>query len=222
MNFCVSEEIIPANPVKAVKKPKLRLIRPNYSPTEDQLTKILNQLYPGARRFFLALVNSGCRLGEIQRANVGDVDWDAGTLRVIRKGGNLDFVPLESSVLRAVIKEELESRANPGPNDPLFVNQHGKRYLRITKSLTTACRIAKVPHCTHHSLRHAYANLLRKRRHDIVTISKLLGHANPAITLKVYSHWHDEEVRKAAATVAIGPELDQGAKIVEFKRRKRL
>jgi hypothetical protein len=39
---------------------------------------------------------------------------------------------------------------------------------------------------------------------------------------KVYSHWHDEEVRKAAATVAIGPELDQGAKIVQFKRRKRL
>ena len=30
---------------------------------------------------------TGCRLGEIQKANIGDVNFDRGTLRVIRKGG---------------------------------------------------------------------------------------------------------------------------------------
>jgi len=50
---------------------------------------------------------------------------------------------------------------------------------------------------------------------DVLLTSALLSSIvkTRAALQKVYSHWHDEEVRKAAATVAIGPELDQGAKI---------
>ena len=39
-----------------------------------------------------------------------------------------------------------------------------------------------------HSLRHTYASYLIFQGIDIVTISKLLGHESPDITLKVYSH----------------------------------
>lgn len=39
-----------------------------------------------------------------------------------------------------------------------------------------------------HSLRHTYASYLILKGIDIVTISKLLGHESPDITLKVYSH----------------------------------
>jgi hypothetical protein len=39
-----------------------------------------------------------------------------------------------------------------------------------------------------HSLRHTYASYLIFKGIDIVTISKLLGHESPDITLKVYSH----------------------------------
>ena len=39
-----------------------------------------------------------------------------------------------------------------------------------------------------HSLRHTYASYLILKGVDIVTISKLLGHESPDITLKVYSH----------------------------------
>lgn len=39
-----------------------------------------------------------------------------------------------------------------------------------------------------HSLRHTYASYLILKRIDIITISKLLGHESPDITLKVYSH----------------------------------
>ena len=39
-----------------------------------------------------------------------------------------------------------------------------------------------------HSLRHTYASYLIFKGIDIVTISKLLGHESPDITLRVYSH----------------------------------
>src|ERR1041385_5648592 len=58
-NFHLQEETVTYNPVLAVKKPKLRIIRPHYTPSESQLFKILEHLFDGARRFFLAFVNTG-------------------------------------------------------------------------------------------------------------------------------------------------------------------
>jgi integrase len=39
-----------------------------------------------------------------------------------------------------------------------------------------------------HDLRHTFASLLIAAGEDIVRVSRLLGHASPTITLKVYSH----------------------------------
>src|SRR5215471_17122371 len=51
-NFHLQEETITYNPVLAVKKPKIRVIRPHYAPTETELFKILDHLFKGAKRFF--------------------------------------------------------------------------------------------------------------------------------------------------------------------------
>ena len=75
--------------------------------------------------------------------------------------------------------------------------------LKMRKALKTACKKAKVPHCTHHSLRHAYATIMHEKGKDIGTISKLLGHANPTVTQNIYVHWRDEEVHQAALDMEI-------------------
>jgi integrase len=77
----------------------------------------------------------------------------------------------------------------------------------MRKALNTACEAAKVPHCTHHSLRHAYATILHEKGKDIGTISKLLGHANPTITQNIYIHWRDEEINQAAMDVEVGGKM---------------
>jgi len=51
-NFALQEEIVTYNPVLAVKKPKIRLVRPHYTPTHDELLSVLDHLFEGARRFF--------------------------------------------------------------------------------------------------------------------------------------------------------------------------
>ena len=42
---------------------------------------------------------------------------------------------------------------------------------------------------TIHDLRHLFASISLANGFDVVTVSKILGHANPSITLKVYSQY---------------------------------
>ena len=61
-NFAIEKKIVTNNPVLAVrrKKPKGRVVHPHYTPTEDELARIFENLFKGARRFFLAFANTGC------------------------------------------------------------------------------------------------------------------------------------------------------------------
>jgi hypothetical protein len=40
-----------------------------------------------------------------------------------------------------------------------------------------------------HSLRHRFASALIMGGAAVAKVQSLLGHANPAITLRIYSHW---------------------------------
>ncbi|WP_368666242.1 tyrosine-type recombinase/integrase [Micromonospora sicca] len=53
-------------------------------------------------------------------------------------------------------------------------------------------------------LRHYFASGLIAQGCDVVTVQRALGHANPAVTLKTYSHlWPtaEDKTRKAAAAL---------------------
>ena len=62
---------------------------------------------------------------------------------------------------------------------------------------------------TFHALRHSHASALIAAGLDVVTVSKRLGHASPALTLGVYSHLFDNKDDQAAA--AIDAVLGEGA-----------
>jgi len=47
------------------------------------------------------------------------------------------------------------------------------------------------PRLRFHDLRHCFASLLIAQGADVVFVSRQLGHANPSITLLVYSHLFD-------------------------------
>ena len=59
----------------------------------------------------------------------------------------------------------------------------------FTKALTKA----GLSHIRFHDLRHTFASLLLAKGAPITYVSRQLGHANPQITLGVYSHWIPEE-----------------------------
>ena len=51
-----------------------------------------------------------------------------------------------------------------------------------------------------HDCRHTYASMALAQGETVLTIGRLLGHRNPATTLK-YTHLSDAMVREAAETV---------------------
>ncbi len=58
-----------------------------------------------------------------------------------------------------------------------------------------------LPKITFHSLRHSHASALIAAGIDVVTVSRRLGHASPALTLKTYSHLFTNSDDKAAAAI---------------------
>ena len=52
-----------------------------------------------------------------------------------------------------------------------------------------------------HSLRHTYAYLLKTSGVHVTTAQKLLGHANPGVTLGIYTRFRDEEIDSAGVSI---------------------
>jgi integrase len=206
LSWCVQKGWLTVNPIREVKKPSRKeVIRPNYTPTEGEISKVLKHLHKSVVTFFLALCNTGCRVNELRMANVSDFNYDNGTLRVIRKGGKEEIVFL-NDLIRNRIADDLLSRANKRdvkPSEPLFLNRYKTRLLSIKRSIAAACRRANVPHLTHHSLRHGYATILYEQGYEIPVVANLLGNSIQVCT-DIYIKWRNRKHRELAKQVQIG------------------
>jgi integrase len=162
---------------------------------------------------FLLAIYTGMRRGEILGLKWTDIDFDKKIIKVERslayipeKGYILTSVKTKASkrqipIPRIVIKEllkhlEVQSaqklRLGESYNDLGLVicNETGnlqdpRNIIRIFRRL---CTSADVNPIRFHDIRHTHASILISEGVDIVKVSKRLGHANPKITLGIYSH----------------------------------
>jgi integrase len=177
----------------------------------------------GNRLFTLGVIGlfTGMRLGEVLALRWGRVDIDQKIIQVrealeqtkkygIRfkapksKAGRRDLTlpDLLVDALREFRKEQLELRIKLGAgklqdDGLLFAGLDGEP--RAPSSVSRAWSDATG--VGYHNLRHTHASQLIDGDVDIVTISKRLGHASPAITLAVYAHMFKKTDAKAAAAI---------------------
>ncbi len=82
--------------------------------------------------------------------------------------------------------------AVPMPSRPVFASEDGS-WLRSSNVLWRQWHPllvdAGLETCGFHRLRHTYASAQLHGGIDVTTVSKLLGHADPAITLQTYAHF---------------------------------
>jgi len=137
---------------------------------------------------------AGLRLSEAVNMAIADV-IDEGFLRVMRKGGREDFVPVEDEVLRG-ITDYIESKSGNGhyvfsgkePDTPMAP----RTAQGIIKEV---CRRAGLDDVHVHSLRHTVGYQLRKLGASERDIQDVLGHQNIATT-QIYTHLRDEDLRR--------------------------
>jgi integrase len=72
----------------------------------------------------------------------------------------------------------------------------------VARHLDRLIREVGLPRVTPHGLRHTLAGLLIEAGHDPMEVAQQLGHANPAITLGLYSQGFRRRKRRVAQTMA--------------------
>ena len=160
-DFLYTAELIPANPMPFVGRPKAAKTLPRSLPRHgvDALLQAVDGPHESSRRtdwaerdlaLILTALLAGLRLDELRRADVGDIrtaTGDGAVIYVRGKSGKDRAVPIEADVL-AVIENYLDSRAIRFPgttrsstrhgvsrwpsNVPLFVGRDGQRITRGT------------------------------------------------------------------------------------------
>lgn len=166
--------------------------------TSAESIRLLNSCPTDFKRLVAAALLTGCRYGELARLRVGDVNLQTNMVYVTpdAKSGRGRHIPFNEEA-RAFFAEQTAGR--PG-GDTLFQRTDGRSWGKNhhVRLLQAACKQAKVePEISFHELRHSFASSLAQAGVDLLTISKLLGHADTRITSRHYAHLCDESLRSA-------------------------
>jgi integrase/recombinase XerC len=193
--WAVREGIMEHSPAAALKGPKLGRPLPHVLDV-DQAGRAMQQPGDGAlelrdRAILELLYSSGLRLSELTGLDLGDLDLDAGLVRVLGKGRRERSVPVGRAA-RDALRAWLAVRRDWVRADELavFVSRRGRRLgnRSVQNRLALAGRRAGLPERLHpHRLRHAFASHLLESSGDLRAVQELLGHADLATT-QIYTH----------------------------------
>lgn len=152
------------------------------------------------KAIFELLYSSGLRLSELLGIDLapiqskdyqssGWIDFDAGEVMVLGKGGKRRTVPVGSAALGAIqewvtvrgVQNSKNLQRGPQEIQPLFINKQGKRVSSRTvqKHLAELAVKAGLPTHVHpHMLRHSFASHVLQSSGDLRAVQEMLGHAS--------------------------------------------
>ena len=115
-------------------------------------------------------------------------------------GDPKDDEPREVPVPKFLLPELRDQISGRGPDDLVFGD--GTHYLPRPKSrdgwFAGTVKRAKVQRITPHDLRHTAASLAVSAGTNVLAVSRMLGHENPDVTLRVYADLFDTDLDKVA------------------------
>lgn len=168
------------------------------------------------------LLGSGLRLGEALSLDQGDADDAAGWVRIRRSKTSIRAVPVSPDAC-AAIREAKRAAPRRGAREPLFFAPRGGGRLpgaTVTHAVPRMAVAAGLPRITPHGFRHGAATLMVARGAHMRVVAAQLGHANPALTARVYAHVVPESQASAAVLLQPSPVKRQAVKVVH-RRVKR-
>jgi integrase/recombinase XerD len=182
---------ISENPVKGYSAPTIARYHPDYL-SPDEVARILSKIEPDTasglqdRAMIELLYGSGLRLSELINLRLEDVEFEAGFLRILGKGGKQRLVPM-GGYAREALEKYLDSRRSGGSalGPTVFVNRRGRPFSRvgvwkIVKKRVRQADITK--RVTPHTFRHSFATHLLEGGADLRVVQEMLGHADIATT----------------------------------------
>lgn len=211
--FLHRNEIVDANPARAVGSPKLEKYLPSYL-DRAQIDLVFQTAevrawegrYTDVRNLAILelFYSTGMRLSELRGINRGDLDLVSQQVKVTGKGRKQRIIPVGDHASLALRNYEAKrdelTRSLGGSVDrsAFFLSAQGKRLstraiqLVITKFLSQVDESAGL---STHSLRHTFATHLLDAGADLRAVQELLGHASISTT-QIYTHTSVERLKQ--------------------------
>ena len=147
---------------------------------------------------------TGLRIGELLALTWDDIDFTNGLMKVDKEAyrykqngvwctiidkpktkSSIRIIPLPKTLFSKLKEIKKKSRyehiISTNKNTIVDTRSYQKTYERILKKLD-------IPYKNFHSLRHTFATRAIEMGMDVKTLSEILGHKNPVITLQRYTH----------------------------------
>lgn len=203
-NWLVDEELLDINPAARLKVPSPAKREPKAMSLDDfdrllAATAGADAVQIRDRAILFMLGDTGCRAGGLCHLRIKDVDLVRMTVRLIEKGEKTRIIPF-SEMTRDALQAWLAAR--PAVTEPwLFVTMGP----RITSTRLTEDGLKEVMrrlkkkagvqgHVNPHAFRHGFAREWIRNGGDLATLSRMLGHSDPAVTARFYSVFSDAEL----------------------------
>ena len=151
----------------------------------------------------LICLYTGLRIGELLALEWSDIDFSNGTLMVDKTchyGVNLngqfgrivDTPKTETSIRLIPLPKQLIPLMKEHKKIPskLVISKNGEGISNRTyqRNFESLLKSLNLKHRGFHALRHTFATRALECGMDVKTLSELLGHKSPAVTLKKYAH----------------------------------
>lgn len=205
--FLIREGFLSHNPADSIQLPKTPETLPDVlsisqidalfsSPVEPNPVALRN------RAILEVLYGCGLRVSECVALDLGDVEFDAGYVRVIGKGNKERISPLAGAALRAL--EIYLKEGRPGlcksyakPTSAVFLNARGGRLTRqgIHGLVVHAGESIGLTSLHPHTLRHSYATHMLEGGADLRVLQEILGHSDISTT-QIYTHVSKAHLRE--------------------------
>ena len=157
------------------------------------------------------LLYTGCRAHEVVALKKQDINLLQNTITLFTKGGKYNQVPIHDELKKALDNyNESISTLSLGLQNLLQESHYlfpsktdSNNYMptRTLHDLMKKLSAATGRHIHAHLFRHTFASYCIAANMDISTISSLISHSNPSITLSIYTHEIDahnkqEQIKK--------------------------
>jgi integrase/recombinase XerC len=197
-----------ANPAKPLRNPRKERTLPHFLSTDD-VDRLLHSppsddpLGLRDRAILETMYSAGLRVSELVGLYDGDLDLEAGVVRVRGKGRRERLAPIGSYASRALKRwlraRRLHASEPSGPEAPVFTNKFGHRLTTRSVGRMLQKYLSQTgldTRTTPHSLRHSFATHLLDRGADIRSVQELLGHRS-LVTTQIYTHVSTAGLREA-------------------------
>jgi len=191
-------------------------------PTDEQMAAVIRHkpLRKRDRAKYITMLTliagTGLRITEACTLEKQFVNFTTHEIKVLGKGNKERFIPL-LPVVEGVLINFMEANGD-SKSKYVFPSADGTGYAYhggFRGALRLACIKAKLPPIHPHQLRHYFATKTLEHGAKLEVISKILGHADVAITAQVYRHIQVKEYHSEINTHGQALQLGDGKPIIE-------